>query len=225
MTESAVTSIVEKAVRKNPEPKMFSSYDEKVEKYNLKTNWFMYSNIKPPKRGGNRESVSDAKNIFMRAALDKIFSRPGSLREAWRVGVAMFDGGCYLCGKKIYDTKGNLKRGVSVQADHIIPPLLGGTISAGNMAPAHRECNDLKADTLVEEYLKDLPKQLEKVQDFQEMYGYVAPDPELFAATLVTLSDTWDSTVGIVDALAASVRESIVEILTGDVIVEDLEED
>ena len=149
MTQTITATEIVKAVRKNPEPKMFSSYDEKVEKYNLKTNWFMYSNIKPPKRGGSRESVSDAKNIFMRASLDKIFSRPGSLRESWRVGVAMFDGGCYLCGKKIYDTNGNLKRGVIVQADHIIPPLLGGTISAGNMAPAHRECNDLKADTLV----------------------------------------------------------------------------
>lgn len=224
MTEPA-TTIAVKAVRKNPEPKMFSSYDAKVEKYNLKTNWFMYSNIKPPKRGGSRESISDAKNIFMRASLDKIFSRPGSLRESWRVGVAMFDGGCYLCGKKIYDTTGNLKRGVVVQADHIIPPLLGGTISAGNMAPAHRECNDLKADTLVEEYLKDSPKRLERVKDFQEMYGYVAPDPELFSATLVQLSDIWDLTVGQVDAIALEVRESIVGILTGDVILDELDED
>lgn len=216
MTGTITATEIVKAVRKNPEPKMFSSYDEKVEKYNLKTNWFMYSNIKPPKRGGSRESVSDAKNIFMRASLDKIFSRPGSLRESWRVGVAMFDGGCYLCGKKIYDTNGNLKRGVIVQADHIIPPLLGGTISAGNMAPAHRECNDLKADTLVEEYLKDLPKQLERVKDFQEMYDYVAPDPELFAAALVQLSDIWDHTVEQIDSIATAVRESFVGILAGE---------
>lgn len=196
-----------------PVPKNFTEFDEIAQKYNLPANWLMYSNVTPPKRGGSRESISDAKNIFVRASLDKIFAVQGSLREAWRVVVAMFDGGCYICGNPVYNSLGAPIPGTVIQADHIIPPCAGGTISAGNMAPAHRECNDLKGDTLVEEFLKDSPERLEKIHDFQKMYNYKAPDLELFKSTLIEISQIWDSTVMQISGLSERTQDKL-EIIT-----------
>lgn len=198
-----------KLVRVKPEPESFTTYDEIVQKYNLKKNWLMYSNTTPPKRGGGRESFSDAKNVFIRASLDKIFSAEGSLREAWRVVVAMFDGNCYLCEEPIYNSMGKLLPGVTVQADHIIPPSSGGTISAGNMAPAHPACNDLKGDESVEDFLKDHQKRLEKILDFQKMYRYNAPDLELFQETLIEISEIWDSLVAKINTIAIDTRQEL----------------
>lgn len=196
-------------IRVKPVPKNFTEFDEIAQKYNLQANWLMYSNVTPPKRGGSRESISDAKNIFVRASLDKIFAAPGSLREAWRVVVAMFDGCCYICGEPVYNSLGAAIPGVVIQADHIIPPSSGGTISAGNMAPAHRECNDLKGDTLVEEYLKDSPERLERIYDFQKMYNYVAPDIEVFKSALVEISQIWDHTVMQINDLSGRTQDRL----------------
>lgn len=181
----------------------------------------MYSNTTPPKRGGGRESFSDAKNIFIRASLDKIFSAEGSLREAWRVVVAMFNGGCYICGQPIYNSLGQLLPGVTVQADHIIPPSAGGTISAGNMAPAHPPCNDLKGDEDVEVFLKDHPDRLQRIRDFQKMYGYTAPDLELFKDTLVEISEIWDSIVAKVNVIAVNTRAELDDRIALSIIADD----
>lgn len=210
-------------MRVKPEPESFSTYDEIVQKYDLKKNWLMYSNITPPKRGGRRESFSDAKNIFIRASLDKIFSAEGSLREAWSVVVAMFNGGCYICGQPIYNSLGQLLPGITVQADHIIPPSAGGTISAGNMAPAHSACNDLKGDEDVEVFLKEHPERLQKIRDFQQMYSYKAPDLELFKDTLVEISEIWDSIVSKVNVISVNTRAELDERIARSIITDDEE--
>lgn len=179
--------------------------DNKIidEKYNLSKNWQKYSKIIPPKRGGSRESFSDAKNLFIRAALDITFSSKGSLRESWRVAVTMFEGNCYLCRETIYDETGSITSNGIVQADHIVSPAYGGTVTPGNMVPAHRKCNALKGDTLIEIFLKDYPERLEAISDFQKLYNYSPPAPEVFKKIIEEFSKIFDNAESAARSLAA----------------------
>ena len=132
------------------------------------------NNFDAPKRGKSRESMSDAANMLARAMRDAAFASSDSLLEAWRFAIELFERNCYLCGKPAYTKTG--KPIGQIQADHIVAPSRGGSGSAGNMAPAHRQCNDLKADTPVEIVLKDKPELLHKVRIFQGIYGYQPAD-------------------------------------------------
>lgn len=150
---------------------------------------------KPSKRGGQKESLSDARNAFKRAALDKVLGTDKPLRSSWREAVILFHGCCYLCGERVYDDEGNPLPGSEIQADHIVPPSSGGTISAGNMAPAHRSCNDEKGDQDVEDFLMDRgrPDLLKTVTLFQKMYDYEPPALEVFQELNTQLDKIWEA--------------------------------
>lgn len=163
-----------------------------VTKYDLKNKWEKYSKIVSPKRGRQRESISDVKNKAIRALLDLIFGTPGSLKEAWIVGVSIFDGNCYICDELIYDADGQLLENVSVQADHIVPPIAGGTISAGNMIAAHRVCNNQKGNADFEEFLKSSPDKIQKIRDYQNLYNYEKPNAEVLKKVLELFSTNFD---------------------------------
>jgi hypothetical protein len=94
------------------------------------------------------------------------------MTEAWRVGLAMFNGCCYLCNEPLYTETGETVSNVVIHADHIIPHNLGGTGSPGNLLAAHSTCNTNRGNTSIEEFFKNNPQQLKKVKDFQELYNY-----------------------------------------------------
>lgn len=155
--------------------------------------------VKASKRGRSKESFGDAKNSFMRAALDRVLGTDGNLADAWRIAATKFYGCCYLCGERIYDKNGEQIPGSEIQADHIVPPKMGGTISAGNMAPAHRWCNDDKGDTPVEEYLtaKGRPDLLKLVHEFQQEVGYEPPPIEVVVQVQEELEALWSEMEGL----------------------------
>lgn len=57
------------------------------------------------------------------------------------------DGRCYLCGK-LMSPRGDMFAHDSVMPslDHVIPKSRGGTNRLGNVALAHKQCNNKKAD-------------------------------------------------------------------------------
>lgn len=132
-----------------------------------------FTPLKPPKRGASRESLSDSVNSIRRVAVDRIAATDHSLAYAWRYGCYLFDNCCYICEKPFED-------GAGPQADHIIPPIEGGSGNAGNLLPAHRSCNHEKGDIHPDRYFKDRPDLLAKLHGFQELFQYTA-DKELFS--------------------------------------------
>lgn len=182
-------------------PKTFVINQSIVDEYNLTDGYEKFSKTLPTKRGRAKESFSDSKNSFMRAALDEIFGTDGSLCESWRVGLAIFDGRCYLCNEKLYTETGEIIPNTVVQADHVVPPKHGGTSSAGNLLAAHSTCNNLKGDTLIEEFLSDQPEQLAKVKNFQKFYDYTVPDAETFNEIKELVSEQWEELKNRVRAL------------------------
>lgn len=199
MTNKTITILKERKMKSLP--KTFTTNKSIVDEYNLEDNYKKFSKIQPTKRGRAKESFSDAKNSFMRAALDEIFATDGSLCESWRVGLAIFDGCCYICNEKLYDETGELLPNADAQADHIVSHKYGGTASAGNLLAAHRTCNNLKADTLIEEFLSDKPEQLAKVRDFQKFYDYTAPDAETFNEMKQLILEQWEELTSRIRAL------------------------
>lgn len=190
MTNKTITILKERKMKSLP--KTFTTNKSIVDEYDLEDNYKKFSKTPSTKRGRAKESFSDAKNTFMRASLDEIFGTEGSLIESWRVGLAMFDGCCYLCNEKIYSETGEPLSNADIQADHIVSHKFGGTASAGNLLAAHRICNNLKADTLIEEFLSDKPEQLAKVRDFQKFYDYTAPDMKTFKEIEQLISEQWE---------------------------------
>lgn len=170
------------------------------------------ANAKPSKRGKSKESFSDSRNGFIRAAFDKVLGTNKNLSESWRGAVIQFHGCCYLCGKRIYDNNGYPIPGSEIQADHIVPPKNGGTISAGNMAPAHRYCNDDKGDTPVEIYLleKGRPDLLKLVKGFQKEFGYTPPPQPIVDLLQEEVNRIWqeaeEKVVGLRDKYQAMVE-------------------
>ena len=68
----------------------------------------------------------------------------------------MFDGHCAYCGTK-------LKNMGAMQADHKIPPALGGADTMENLFPACKSCNHYKRTFDVEgfrKYLSGIPRRL-----------------------------------------------------------------
>lgn len=181
--------------------KSFTTNKSIVEKYNLNNRFETFSKVDPTKRGRARESMSNAKNLFIRAAIDKIFGSSADLREAWGVGISIFDGRCYICNEKIYTETGEIVSNAVIHADHIYPSSRGGTIRAGNILAAHSVCNNLKGDALVEDFLNDRPEQLAKVRDFQNFYNYSAPDPEDFQKKHKAIVEIYENMMSEVDAL------------------------
>lgn len=182
-------------------PKTFATNKTIVDEYNLEESYEKFSKFQPTKRGRAKESFSNSKNSFMRAALDEIFGTDGSLCESWRVGLAIFDGCCYLCNEKLYTETGETVSNAEVQADHIVPPSHGGTASAGNLLAAHSTCNNRKSDTLIDDFLSDYPEQLEKVKNFQKFYDYIAPDAETFNEIQQLILEQWEDMKSRVRAL------------------------
>lgn len=127
--------------------------------------------MKIPKRGRAKESFSDVHNSLKRAMIDCAFASSVSMTAAFKLGVKMFDRNCYICEEPIYDE--NYKALVSgIQADHIIPPSLGGSGSAGNLLPAHNYCNDAKGDQDFKAYFKARPDTIAKIEKFQDLCQY-----------------------------------------------------
>lgn len=131
-----------------------------------------FSALKPPKRGGSRESIPTAANALRRGYIDQVAATDESLRAAWRYGCWLFNNKCYICGE-------GFKEGEYPQADHVTPPELGGSTNAGNMLPAHSVCNDLKGNSSPEDYFKDKPQVLALLRHYQEKFNFVA-DPSLY---------------------------------------------
>ena len=71
----------------------------------------------------------------------------GMLKGKWRSG----ERPCFWCGRVI----SRLQRTLTV--DHLIPASKGGTFSINNVVPCCRQCNTMKADS-------DLPEWLERVE-------------------------------------------------------------
>lgn len=156
------------ALDKLTDPKTLSSLTEDA-KYKLRID-AIGNTVKPPKRGRSRESMSGIANIMGRAIRDEALSTPYSILESYRFAVTLFDGKCYICNKLAYQLDGTPVG--AIEADHIIPPNRGGSGSAGNMAPAHKACNDAKGDSDVFEYLSEQPETLAKIRILQQVYGY-----------------------------------------------------
>jgi len=152
-------------------PEVFYKNKDIADKYNLWENYKKFSKVKPPKRGYQKEAMSDARNSFRRAQLDKKYSSDESLRESFRVGTALFDGHCYISGVKLYNDDGTKVDDVSIQADHVVSSIHGGVGSAGNMLPALTQANNGKGDLKIDDL--DIPdSDKEKIEDFQKLYGY-----------------------------------------------------
>lgn len=183
--------------------KLFATNKSIVTKYNLNNNFETFSKIKPTKRGAARESFSDVKNAFIRAALDKMFGSADSLTESWRIGQTIFEGRCYICNEKIYvETEtGEIASNAVIHADHIYPSSRGGTIRAGNILAAHSACNNLKADTTIDEFFSDRPEQLTKIKDFQKLYNYSEPDPEIFEKKRQQIVKIFENAMSEIDRL------------------------
>lgn len=143
-----------------------------------------YSKLIAPKRAKSRENFSVGYNSFRRAALDSIYSDTAySLMESWRYIVKALDGKCYICDERIYDKRTGEElpssdRNKKATADHIVSSSEGGAITPGNLAPAHFGCNNSRADTPIEIYLKDKPDTLKIIKEFQQKFGYKKPDLE-----------------------------------------------
>jgi hypothetical protein len=134
--------------------------------------------LKAPKRAASRESLSDAVNIIRRVAVDKIAATEYSLAASWRYGCLLFDNCCYICGLPFSDSS-------RPQADHVVPPIEGGSGNAGNILAAHQKCNAHKGDVHPDEYFSDSPEILSKITKLQDAFSYSA-DKDLFAtATLI----------------------------------------
>lgn len=142
--------------------------------------------LKAPKRGLGRESLSDSVNSIRRVAVDRIAATDYSLAYAWRYGCYLFNNCCYICGLYFLDEKDGL------QADHVIPPIEGGSGNAGNILPAHRSCNHRKGDTHPDEYFKDRPELILKIHHFQSVFEY-AGDKTLFVTASEIASDIANS--------------------------------
>lgn len=159
------------------------------------------NDIVPPKRGGTTESFSDAKNMFLRASKDALLGvrEEIGLRESWRNGVRLLEGKCYLCGKPLYDLASgkaieSTDRGDSIEADHIVDPSVGGTISPGNMLAVHRRCNNDRGNRPIEEYLTSVGREsiIPLVRKFQSDNNYSAPSEELVEKRNEQLTQLWD---------------------------------
>lgn len=134
--------------------------------------------INPPKRGKSPESLSDTANSLRRGIRDRLVAQDSSMALAYRFAVSLFDNNCYICGKPAYDSMGNAING-PIQADHVIPPIWGGAGAAGNMAPAHPECNNDKGDSDPEVYFVDQPETLDKLKILREVFDYTPVSPEI----------------------------------------------
>lgn len=141
---------------------------DKLNKLNINLiTYAQFHRMSIQKRGKSKESLSDAKNMLRRALADQVLdTEKASMSEAYRVGTALFDGCCYLCGKPLEDGE----RGV--QADHVVSHLKGGYGAAGNMLPAHAECNDKKSDEMYEDTVYYNPENFEKILKFREAYNF-----------------------------------------------------
>jgi hypothetical protein len=153
-------------------PSAFNANPEIVNKYNLDESWGNFSKVLPPKRGANKESLSDAKNAWVRAMLDKITPNSYSMTEAYRIGVTLFQGECYVCEKKLYNADGSKIIRENVQADHVISSTHGGIGTAGNLLAICINCNNAKSDSHFEDFLKNKPETISKIKDFQKLFNY-----------------------------------------------------
>lgn len=52
------------------------------------------------------------------------------------------NGNCYYCGKAMQNMK--LQTPESATFEHLIPAVLGGAFSNGNIVLAHKECNEIR---------------------------------------------------------------------------------
>jgi 5-methylcytosine-specific restriction endonuclease McrA len=136
--------------------------------------------LKPPKRGGSRESIPTAANALRRGYIDQVAATDESLRAAWRYGCYLFNNCCYICGLPFAE-------GEYAQADHVIPPELGGSTNAGNMLPAHSVCNDLKGNASPDEHFADRPSTLALLHHYRAKFNY-APDATLYPLALEKVS-------------------------------------
>jgi len=131
--------------------------------------------INPPKRGRQPESRSDARNGLIRSAVDHVVGASVSkpMAEAYKVGAALFENACYLCGYALYRANGASfsEKALSPQADHILPHSHGGAGAAGHLLPTHNVCNNAKGNWHFEEYLADRPRALALVKEFMELYS------------------------------------------------------
>lgn len=164
--------------------------------------------LKAPTRARTREKFGTPKNLFRRAALDSLYSDNAySLMESWRYIVRELDGKCYLCGREIYDKKTGREISDSPRmkatADHIVPPGEGGSITPGNLAPAHQHCNAKRGDTPIQEYLKDKPEMLALVERFQKRFGFAPPAKEEIQKINSEIDDIWAEALAKVEALKA----------------------
>lgn len=173
-------------------PKKFEEHKDIADKYNLWESFPKFSKVNPPKRGRQKEALSDARNSFRRAHLDKKYSSDESIRESFRVGVALFEGRCYISGDKLYnDDDGSKVDDVSIQADHVISSLYGGVGSAGNILPASTKSNNDKGDVSLEE-LNISAEDKEKIKDFQKLYGYKPLNEYHMKNTLSKIDSAFD---------------------------------
>lgn len=165
--------------------------------------------IKAPKRGFNRESLSDMQNSMQRVIIDKVAATDYSLRFAWRVGCYLFDNCCYACGLPFTEKD-------HVQADHVTPPVEGGSGNAGNLLPIHSSCNRNKGDTHPDIYFADKPETLKKIHDFQAMFDY-KPDKTLYTDAKAIANEITERLVKKI-LHARNRRELVVEDLEADVL-------
>jgi len=56
---------------------------------------------------------------------------------------------CYLCGMRIDTNMVDHRHPLFGTIDHIVPKAMGGRTEKANLLPAHRVCNQIKADRLI----------------------------------------------------------------------------
>jgi 5-methylcytosine-specific restriction endonuclease McrA len=134
-----------------------------------------------PKRGASPERLGDGRNSIRRGIIDLILQdREVSMTEAWRAAVILFKGECYLCGKQLVDLTNKGARMADVaaneqQADHIVPPILGGCGTGGNLAPCCRECNNRKKDSAIDELDWVSNSTKKQIREFAKLFNYSPP--------------------------------------------------
>jgi len=109
-------------------------------------------------------------------------------REAMAVGLKIFGGCCYFCGRKIFEIReGRWEKLVAeTSVEHIVPQVyFKGSERPhkvpGNLIPTHLSCNRAKKDAFIQNL--DLPLEtLLKIQKFHKVFGFENLELDRFLA-------------------------------------------
>jgi len=171
--------------------------------------WF--TRVRFSVRAAGIEAPAAIKHQIKRYVSNRSFVSDEDLELEWIKSVRHFGGVCYLCGKALFNQKTgdplSKARDLQPTIDHIYPLALGGGLTPGNIAPAHRVCNIRRADIPIEEYLADNEPMLSRVYSLRKKTKYTPPSPEKLKIFNEGLQEIWETFDAQVKELAQKLKE------------------